>query len=417
MYLFGLELYDATRQSTPGEGSIRNIMHERQSQIFALVVAGLVALSACQVQAAIEVKMYALGTALVSFSSWLLLRALQANRAVLPWACYGLCTGALLYTHHYGLLSVIAQFVFLAVYLLGIAWRGRTAQAVNLFRRIALVGILMALAYLPWALAFRVQVERVRRSFWIGPVRWEWFLQIFGELMLPEQVNWSPAVLLGLAAGALVVLLLAWRLHPASGLVLASTIGPMLLAALISLWTPIWYPRYFRFAHLFFLAALALALWRIRARAIRVLLTGWVLVNFLAASVDLWMSLDIPHKPGMRGAMARIQAENRDAELMVVISPYHYFLAKYYAPPGLEVRLLQPPEPMQLREGAAVVVPEDFISHEELASRLHRGIWIIAPWPGPYPIAALDSCQVLTSFHTEFYYRFLVPIHAAYCVS
>ncbi len=141
-----------------------------------------------------------------------------------------------------------------------------------------------------------------------------------------------------------------------------------------------------------------------------------VLVNFLAASVDFWTSLDIPHRPGMRGAMARIQAENRDAELLVVISSYHYFLTRYYAPPGLEVRLLQPPVPIPHQDGGAVVIPEDFISHEELASRLQRGLWIIAPSPGRYPSAVLESCQVATNFHTEWHYRFLVPIHAAYYV-
>ena len=56
---------------------------------FALFVATLVATSPFQVYAAIEVRMYSLGTALAALSSWLLLRVIRARHRGWGWCLFG----------------------------------------------------------------------------------------------------------------------------------------------------------------------------------------------------------------------------------------------------------------------------------------------------------------------------------------
>jgi hypothetical protein len=411
MYLFGREVYlasgmDETAEDSGGEGG-----RERGAHRFALVLAVLVAVSPFQVLAAIEVKMYSLGTALVAFGSWFLLRALRLDRAATAWTGYAACAVAFLYTHHYALLSVAAQLAFLGGYLAWLAGRGQSARAFGLLRTLLLVGLVVALYYLPWSEAVGEQVRRVQASFWAQPLD-AWSLpRVLGQFVVPIHSYFSQQELFGLtAATAGVLLVAAWRPRRAQGLVLAAAVGPLALAAAISYGTPIWHARYFRFAHLFFLTAVVLAIWRVTAGGTRAVLAGLVLANLAASDFAFWEQRDIPHKPGMRGVIERILAEDPGDTPIVVLASVHYFPARYYAPPGREVRLVQSKDGIRHYDGGPLVVPGDLISPDELAAHRHRGLWVISPSSVPHGLAGLEDCRLTTTFQVEYDYPAHSPI-------
>ncbi|MGO8748371.1 MAG: hypothetical protein ACLQNE_20550 [Thermoguttaceae bacterium] len=78
-----------------------------------LVGAALFAVSMYQIRAAWEIRMYAMGTALVAVSTWLLLRALFAPvQRWGAWAAYAAAALAFAYTHYFALYSLVGQAVF-----------------------------------------------------------------------------------------------------------------------------------------------------------------------------------------------------------------------------------------------------------------------------------------------------------------
>ncbi|MGO8750282.1 MAG: glycosyltransferase family 39 protein [Thermoguttaceae bacterium] len=84
-----------------------------------LVAAALFAVSTYQIRAAWEVRMYAMGTALVALSTWLLLRALFAPvQRWGAWAAYAAAALAFAYTHYYALYSLVGQAAFAVGFLL-----------------------------------------------------------------------------------------------------------------------------------------------------------------------------------------------------------------------------------------------------------------------------------------------------------
>src|SRR5262249_55883844 len=90
----------------------------KKAQGLGLFVACLVATSIFQARYAVEARMYSLGTALVAFSSWSLLIALQANSGRLwKWLLFALISVLFLYTHNYALFSLVAQALFVIGYL------------------------------------------------------------------------------------------------------------------------------------------------------------------------------------------------------------------------------------------------------------------------------------------------------------
>ena len=112
-----------------------------------------------------------------------------------------------------------------------------------------------------------MQSDRVQQDYWIRPLDWRTLPETFGQFLMPLESGRGGAVV-GLGRTRRVCRRLRVIVPGArrgDGLVLASALGPMIAAAAVSATTtPVWVPRYFRFAHLFVLAVLALAIWRPR---------------------------------------------------------------------------------------------------------------------------------------------------------
>jgi uncharacterized membrane protein len=371
---FARELY---RVSASGDD------RESGGRGFGLVVAGLVAVSPFQVFGSIEARMYSLGTALVALSSWLLLRVLrQHGRGRLWWAYGATCIG-LVYAHHYGLFSVAAQFLFLAFYLVWLFGLGARAEARALLTNSAAVGAVIAAVYLPGFALLRTQVGRVQQDYWIQELRWRSFWGTFSEFLVPTHgfdflvAGWVVA-----AVAAVSCVVVAIRGRRGDGLVLASALVPMLLSAAISTVQPIWVARYFRFAHLFLLTAVALAVWKVtRPSSVpRSVLVVLLFAALFVANVLLWKYLDIPNGGGMRQAVATILKERRHDETIVTFDHHQYFTAKYYVGNKAPIRLL-PPE--GLFWGWHLIRPPDLITTAQLRAGLRRGVWVIDREPVP----------------------------------
>jgi uncharacterized membrane protein len=402
---FARELFRASAACRPAEDGDE----PAAARPFALVVAMLVALSPVQIFASIEARMYTMGTAFAALSAWLLLRILRTGGSAGAWTAYGLSAFGLLSSHHYGLFSVGAQAVFLGLYLVWLAGVGRGEEARRLAIPAAIVGLLIAMADLPALGILRGQVGRVRQDYWIRPLTWETFVSTFGQFIIPNHEDvprpegW---VILGQVAAASAIL--AVRGQRGEAFVVASALLPMAFSAAASTIAPVWSARYFRFAHLFVLAMVALAIWRISTRrpVLRSCLFASLAVGLLYANVVFWQRLDLAQNTGMRAAVATILEQIRPGESIVATDVVQYVTAKFYAGGRAPIHLIEPPP--DLYWGWHLIRPDDLISLEDLRGQLARGIWLIGTLPDPVvsPDWDLGEAQLLGR-HEYHYYLYL----------
>jgi hypothetical protein len=245
----------------------------------------------------------------------------------------------------------------------------------------------------------------VRQDYWIAPLEWDTLCETFGQFLIPVESAhaapwWGWAVLAAFVVSCAIIFPGARR---GEGLVLSCALGPMIGAFAASTLTPIWVPRYFRFAHLFVLAAFALAIWRV-SRGSRILkfccVTG-LCAGLLAANVAFWRALDIPNGSGPRGAIERILAERRDDEAIIVLDLYQYLPIRYYAGEQAVVRLVRPTfSPFW---GPHVIRPADLIEPEAIARELDHGVWVVGTLPRPINIGALEELTPDHGFGVTFY--------------
>jgi uncharacterized membrane protein len=282
MGLFAGELY---RVSAAGDD------RESDRRWFARVVAMLVAVSPYQVFLSLEARMYSLGTAFTAGGAWLLLRALREPARGRPWWAFGAACAGLLYTHHYGLLTVAAWYLFLGLYAAWLIGAGDRAEVQAVVAGAAKVGAAVAAAYLPGMALLRVQVERVQQDYWIPPMTWRIFSGTFSQFLLP---TYAFDFLIGgwVVFGVLVLacLIVAAGGRRGDGLVLASAVGPLVFAAGISMVQTVWHHRYFVFAHLFLLTVLAMAVWKLTRRlpATRWAIVAAIVAGLAVAQVKYW---------------------------------------------------------------------------------------------------------------------------------
>jgi hypothetical protein len=345
---------------------------------FGVFCALLVATNAFQVHASVEARMYPLGMLLTLASTTLLISAL-AGAERRTWAAYVLCATASLYTHHFALFSILAQFVFAAAFCFAVnAARGRArpANSSRLAWRVAASAAAVSIGFLPGFLLQQAQVTRIQQGYWLSPLnRWTVPETLF-EMFLPVYEP-SRGELILISSLAMVVAVTVWRRGQWPELLILSLAAlPFLFAAVVS-WAvvPIWHPRYFRLMHSFCLLAVALAIWKWTANSttIRGVIASGLIVANLAATTAFWRLREIPLKPGMRGVTARIETAPRSVRGpdVFVVWHMHYFPAKYYLGSD-RVRYL----PLHGRPAAQHLLrPLDYAAPSDLPAEF----WLIAP--------------------------------------
>jgi uncharacterized membrane protein len=382
------------------------------SRWFPLVAAALAAASPVQVQASFETKMYALGGALVAFSTWFLVRGLSAGGSRWDWVGYWVTATASAYTHNYCLFSVAAHGVFLAV-LAVLGWRrGDPART-----RAAVCGMVaaaaVAAAYLPWFLTLRTQVRKVQASYWIEPMKPD---------AIPTTLYWCllPAVRAPTdgevaAAAVLIAAVVAAAARGADvrvAAVLVSFLGPFLFAGLASLYTPIWHPRYFRFAHLFLLVTVAVAIWRIPSRGGRAAAAAVAVALVAGTYVVFWNLLDVLNKNGMRAAVAELRGQLAPGEPVLTVESAHYLPAKFYARDGIDLKLVAPAGGFPHHQGGILLRDSDLTTVAEVLARRPPSFWVISHPSSEIPPELVADYQATNSFFTLYYYFSHSPVVA-----
>lgn len=420
VYLLAREVYLASRVARRG-----TVGKAREAANFALAAALATALSAYQINASIETRMYSLGTALTALSGWLLLRALRRVRW--SWPAFTATSAALLYCHPYALFTVAAEIGFVLATVVGRLIRGKHRRAWWFARRVVLSALVMAVLFFPGFKLLRSQHSRVQRDYWIQPLNAQMLASTLTQFVLPVYVEHCPRpyaeALAVLAVVALATGTVARHARYGDLFLIVSGLGPMALAAIASLKTPIWEGRYFRFAHIFLIVMVVLAIWKLARRSAptRTALLGSLCCALFATDVAFWKLRDVPRRQGMRGAIERILAEYRPGETLVADSYIHFFPAKYYAPADVKVRLLD--SALHQFWGSHLISHDDLISQDELAEQVTRGVWFINHRPATSDVTyqsnpGLRGALIDEQFASE--YDFGVrpwTVHVAHCVA
>jgi hypothetical protein len=311
----------------------------------------------------------------------------------------------MLYTHHYELFTVAAWYLFLGLYAAWLLGKGDRATARAVVAGAAKVGAVVAAAYLPGMALLRAQVERVHQGYWIPPMTWRIFSGTFSQFLLATHGfdfligGW---VVVGILALACLATAVGGR--RGDGLVVVSAVAPMVFAAVVSTVQPVWHHKYFLFAHLFLLTALATAVWKLTRRMppMRWAVVAILVAALAVAEVKFWEYLDVAHKTGVKGALEMILAR-RDADEMIVTFDHHqYFPLKFYARGRAEVGLVTP-DP-ELFWGWHLIRPGDLIDRERLRDELRRGIWVVGKDRAPWERPELAGAEPLERYEISFYH-------------
>ncbi|MEZ6125644.1 MAG: DUF2723 domain-containing protein [Planctomycetaceae bacterium] len=106
-WLVGLTVSDVVAPESPSEGDRRARRLQRE-HMGGLIFSGLVATSAFQIRWSGEVRMYALLSLLFLLATWFAVKAVRCEPEHKRWwIAFSLTCAAMLYTHNYGLFSVM----------------------------------------------------------------------------------------------------------------------------------------------------------------------------------------------------------------------------------------------------------------------------------------------------------------------
>lgn len=156
----------------------------------------------------------------------------------------GLFSLAAAYTHYFSLMAAFWVDAALLGYLVAKGERG--------WRGVAVMGVAVLLAYLPWLFVLARQAQSIRSDFWIPPLSWggllTCYVQFFGGFYSLYTLSWVMAlVFYGLMLAAVLVAFVS-RDRDDRRLLLFALVGfhaTILTAVALSFWfRPVLYPRY-----------------------------------------------------------------------------------------------------------------------------------------------------------------------------
>lgn len=360
----------------------------------ALLTAAVVSLSPLHIAWSYQVRMYSLGAALGAYCGWFLLRALRRKSfRIGNWICFTLVATALAYTHVFGMLTVAAQFAFVAGYVL----LGRPTPDMPSRRRCLTAGlcslICVCLAWLPWLPSFLHQRQLVIEGFWTPPFSWKAVGLLFFELFDLNKCL-SPSPVLGLVIGqvCLLVLLIVLLGRQFGDLYLAVTAGLPFVAGIVvsAISRNVLCARYLMFAEIYLFAAICVLVCRIPPRVARIGCCTLLLVGFgfLAWKQHQQRESD-SLLPGMRGAMADIDSTRKAGEPLIVCDPAIFASVVAHTKRREETFTFYPGTPYPFTHGAAVIRDDEYLSADELQQSKYQSVWAFDAetwgWKVPMP--------------------------------
>lgn len=325
-----------------------------KNKTYALLAALLVAINPFQIQYALEVRMYTLGTFLTLFSSFLLIKAFE-DRKKMSWFLYAVTVAAMAYTHYFLFFTIAAQGLYALYYLikehkLGLLTAKETYAALGSY-------LLSAILYIPWVPSLLEQIGRVQGSYWIpAPDRWSIPGTIWKMAFGGQGIN-HPTLAAATVITILIVIYLIIKIaNPAKWFVFLGLVLPFVASLLLSYKTAIYLDRYFVFASLYMSILVALALAAIPRFAVR----RSLLAVFSIASVIIffqnWKVLDVKdfgssvnRKPGMAKAAQMINEDVGPNDKIYVGSSFIFFTFQYYNQ--------TPIKPLLLSSGSIETIP------------------------------------------------------------
>lgn len=364
----------------------RSKMENERAAWAGVLAAALVAVNPWQVAFSRIARAYALGTCLAAFSSWLLLCALSRSR-IGWWLAYAFTATAFAYTHYYAVFTLAAHALLVCGATASAFARNR-ADGLRMVRGAGLAAIVFLGCYAPWLSTLRTQTQSVHEGFWIpsldaAALNALLFSFLSGFHDSDETAAWG-----AMAAGLLGLLVLA-RFRGWPGVVLLLLVAcPWLGGVGVSLLSgrPILVDRYLLFAHLFYVAALAVLAVGANSRAVRLGLTVLFLADFAAATGMEW-ELERSQGRKMEELIATLTEQCSNDPFVLVgdagtANQLLYHLAQHKE--RARVRILAPPTTGGGHQVHAASIPqEDWIAPAAMQRLPERLFWTIGSSPVP----------------------------------
>jgi uncharacterized membrane protein len=342
-----------------------------------LLAAFLVATSVLQVHASQQARMYSIGAFWFTWSSYALIVALTSERRRgVSWTAYTITSVAFLYTHYVSVLSLLSQAMFLFYYLMFcLPTKERYSQA----RYVIESGLLILAASLPlfhnlWGM---VGIDTT------GPIRpfnWQdrsWEITVALIATFDTQLHFGATIRAASVVFVVVTLLLVARQAGPSGFYLLVTgIVPLALlvaAGSLSRWRP--YPRYYTFAQISWLIAIALVV-NHSGRA-RPFLTVLAIMSSLFTCYLNWPVIGPASNPGIRDAVEFILKNRSLNEPIIAKTEYTLLGARYYARNDTRPLLVSRHVIAESSMFPLYITDDDLITPETLAASIPKSAWFI----------------------------------------
>lgn len=397
MYLFVAE---ACRGHHPTDGSLNagmktsekcGIFRAARSHLSAIMsdsqyAAGLAALFVCfspmQSLWSGRVRMYSLAAFLAVLLSWLLVRTLRKPLPVVTdWISCSIAAICLLYTHNYGLFTVIAMYL----YAIGHAcFADRYTNRRARFERVWPVLVSAFVVYQvwsPWLLVVLEQRVRVTQSFWSRPLEWSGFGAAFTPQFLMNMGGIDRGIVGQFLLQAIVlvqVILVLGRRKFDLYLALAVAV-PIVAAVAISLtMRNVITDRYFVMFNLFALASLAIVISRIRWSIMRHIVAIGVMGGMLFQYSQFIERRNVTaSKQGMAEAVAVFDKLQRSTEPLVVSDPMLHVRARIYAAAPDAIRTFGNGGRYPFYVGTAVMSPSDYLDRGAISDIPFDWVWVL----------------------------------------
>jgi hypothetical protein len=423
-YLFTVEAL----RSPSGPDDIRPLPPARARET-GLWAAALVALSVFQIRWSWEINKYALGAALAVWSSWALFRALHRTSGSYGfWLLYTVLALVFAWTDYLGLFTIAAQWLFVVGCLVvqaraelvtcpaaktqpgSLLWLIRHPQFELAVRSLFVFG----LGFFVWLHFFHGQLEQVQNAAWMPSPGWmtagcyTYHAMVDPEGFPPQAA--VPLVILCAVFCVAVPVALVWKARAPQWFVLLAMVLPFGLCLAAATWfdLPLFFSRYFLFAHLFLLIGAALLIGRVPVAWTRLAIGGVLLLSMTAADVLYVRELDQTNHPSYQGAVAYIESHRSPYEPVVVCDQVAYLPMLYYVqtsePLGQLVLSLRPANEFWYMFGSHpdveyddwVAMGADNVMHSEQLAEITRGrIWVVNTAPMRFHFSSDEStCDV-----------------------